>query len=353
MKISRILKILIKDLKIGPRSPILLFAIAMPFLITFLVRIVFGSLFEPTSRLGIVDFGDSMIVKQAQNFDGIEVALLDNVEDLKKKVELNDFDAGFVLIEDFDELIQLDEKPKLEFFVSGESLASDRIILSVLTIDLIRQVEGLEGLVDVEIISLGEEYLPLSERLIPLILFYALFIAGVFVPAMSIVEERERKTINAMLATPVRLSEIMIAKAMLGFILAGLMSLVTLALNNAFGSELFALLLALLVSITMILEFSLIFATISKDAKSLFTLIKGLGFVLFAPAIFYIWPDLPQWIAKIFPTYWMIEPIYKVGVGGGNFNDIKFDLLIAVLICIALIPIISFLSKRMGKQLAL
>ena len=353
MKISRALKILLKDLRVGPRSPFLFFALGMPLLITFLIQVVFGSLFEPTPRLAIVDFGNSEIVEQAKKLDGIEVTFLDDAGDLKKKVEVNDFDVGFVLQENFDKLVRDGKKPKLDFFVSGESLASDRVILSIVTIDLIRQVEGLESFVDVEIITLGEEYLPMEQRFIPLIIFYVLFIAGVFVPAMSIVEERERGTLNAILTTPVRISEVLLAKAAFGFLLAAVMTIVALVLNSAFGSQPLLLLFTIFVSMIMITEFGLIFALISKDAKSLFTLIKGLGFVLFIPAIFYIWPDLPQWIAKVFPTYWMIEPIYKVGVNGGNFSEVRFELLISLLISLFLLPVVVFLARRFEKQIAL
>jgi len=351
MKITRALKILLKDLQLGPRSPIVLYAILMPVMLTILIQMVFGTLLEPKPRLGIVDMGNSQITKEAKEIEGIKVTQVSDVNLLKKDVELNNLDAGLFLKKDFDQMLKEGKRPRLDFFIGGKSLASDRIVLSITTIDLIRKIEGKEPPTDVEVILLGGKYLPISKRLVPLILFYALFIAGVFVPAMSLVEEKENNTLSAVLVTPVKTSEVVFAKAAFGFILASLMTFITLVLNNALGSHPWALMAALFLATIMTLEIGLLFGIIAKDAKALFTLIKGTGFLLFTPAVFYIMPDLPQWIAKIFPTYWMIDPIYKVGVMGAGFADILFELFMALLICILLLPVVAFFAKKMEKKL--
>ena len=58
-------------------------------------------------------------------------------------------------------------------YVSGESLASDRVVLAVTTIDLVRGVAGQPAPVEVEVVSIGEASLELSVRLLPLIMIYA------------------------------------------------------------------------------------------------------------------------------------------------------------------------------------
>jgi hypothetical protein len=58
-------------------------------------------------------------------------------------------------------------------------------------------------------------------------------IAGMFVTEFSLVDECEKNTLDAILVTPLRLSEMLLAKAGLGFILAVLMAYVTLLLNGA------------------------------------------------------------------------------------------------------------------------
>ena len=44
---------LARELRIGPRSPLVLWAFVMPVMMTLLIRGVFGGLFAPEPRLGI------------------------------------------------------------------------------------------------------------------------------------------------------------------------------------------------------------------------------------------------------------------------------------------------------------
>ena len=53
-------------------------------------------------------------------------------------------------------------------------------------------------------VGFGDEGLPIATRLIPVIVFYALVMAGVFLPGSSLVEEKEHGTLAALLVTPVR-----------------------------------------------------------------------------------------------------------------------------------------------------
>ena len=348
MSITRTIKILLKDLRLGPRSPIFLWALIYPAVITLVVQVVFGNLFESHPRMAIVDQGRSEISELMSGLEDIELTLLDSVPELKQRVEGNDFDAGLVLKDGFDTALRSGRKPLLEFYIGGESLASDRIVLAVTTLDVVRQVEGKVPPVDVEVHVLGEaEALSLSIRLLPMMILFALLIAGMFVTAFSLVDEREKKTLDAVLVTPVKLSEILAAKAGLGFILAVLMAYVTMLLNGAQGSQPAALFVALIIAGLMSAEFGLIYGTVAKDSRTLFTLMKTLNVFLLAPVIFYIFPDWPQWIAKIFPTYWLINPIFEIAVKNANLADVGLELSIATGICALLIVPVLALKQRM------
>ena len=348
MSLARTLTILLKDLRLGPRSPIFLWALIYPAVITLVVQVVFGNLFESRPRMAVVDQGRSEIALQMSKLEDIEVTLLKSVPDLKQRVEGNDFDAGLVLKDGFDSAMRSGQKPLLEFYIGGESLASDRIVLAVTTLDIVRKVEGKVPPVEVEVHALGDpQALSLSIRLLPMMILFALLIAGMFVTAFGVVDEREKKTLAAVLVTPVKLSEILAAKAGLGFILAVLMAYVTLLLNGAQGAQSGALFIALMVAGLMSVEFGLIYGTVAKDSRTLFTLMKTLNIFLLAPVIFYIFPEWPQWIAKIFPTYWLINPIFEIAIKNASLTDVGFELGIAIGICgLLTIPVLA-LKQRM------
>lgn len=352
MSLTNTLRILGKDLRLGPRSPVFLWVLVLPFLITFVVQVAFGSLFDPEPRLGIVDRGESTITTEAQGLDGIQVTLLSGVEELKTRVRANDLDAGLVLAPGFDDAVRAGDRPQLEFYVGGESHASSRIVLAVTTLDLIREVEGKAPPVDVDLVELGAAAQPLTVRLIPFVVMYALLIAGVFLPSFSLADEREKRTLEALVITPVRMSEVVLAKGILGFVLAIAMAFVTLWMNSALNAQPLALSVVLLIGGFMLVVIGLIYGTASKDVTGVFTLIKGTGVLLLGPTIFYIFPSWPQWIAKLFPTYWIINPVYEVTINNAGLGDVWVELAIGVLVTAALLAPLFLLTRRLETKLA-
>jgi ABC-2 type transport system permease protein len=348
----RVFTVLRKDIRLGPRSPVFLWVLVLPLLITLVLQVAFGSLFDPSPRLGIVDRGDSTITGAARRVEGIQVVLLNEVESLKQQVEADDLDAGLVLAEGFDAALQSGQRPSLEFYVGGRSLASTRIILAVTTLDLIRQAEGQTPPVEVAVVALGEEALPMTVRLVPLIAMYALVIAGVFLPSFSLADEREKRTLSALVVTPVRTGEVVAAKGILGFVLAVTMAIVTLWINRALTAQPLALLVVLAMAGLLLVELGLIYGTVSKNITGVFTLIKGTGFLLLAPAVFYLFPDWPQWVAKLFPTYWVINPVYEVTVNQAGLGSVWVELVVGLAMAALLAGLVVATTRRLGHQLA-
>jgi len=352
MSLSRIWKVLRKDLALGPRSSIFLWAIVLPFALTLILQVAFGSLFDPKPRLGIVDDGDSSITAAIEDMDGIDLTLLDDAEEMKAQVEANDLDAGLVLPQGFDDAVRNGDKPALQFYVGGESYASNRIILTVTTVDLIRQIEGSDAPVTVDVVSFGDAGLPMSKRLVPVIVFYALVMAGLFVPGSNLVEEKEQGTLMGMLVTPVKASEVLIAKWLLGLILSVVLASASLALNGAFGANWAQVLVVILVAGALSSVLGILAGVYAKDSSIMFAIVKGSGIFLFAPTLFYIFPEWPQWIAKIFPLYWIIEPIWQVSVMGEGLGTVWVELVVALGITAALGAAAWWLAKRMQAQMA-
>lgn len=352
MNPSLVWKLLRKDLALGPRSAVFLWAVVMPFALTLILQVAFGSLFDPEPRLGVVDRGNSALATAVTAMDGITVTVLDDEAVLRERVEANDLDAGIVLPAGFDDAVRSGAKPTLKFWIGGESHAANRIILTVAAIDLVRQIEGGQAPVVVEVVSYGAEGLPISTRLIPLIVFFALVMAGIFLPASSLVEEKEQGTLTALLVTPVRPGEVLLAKWLLGVVLASVMAMVTLALNRAVAGNWLAVLVVVFVAASLSTVIGLLVGVAAKDSAMMFATVKGMGIFLFAPAMFYIFPDWPQWIAMLFPLYWIIEPIWQVSVMGESLASVAQELGIALGITAALGVAAVVVARRMPQQLA-
>lgn len=354
MNTTRAWLVMRKDLRMGPRSPLFLYALLLPVVLTFVIVGVFGTLFAPSPRLGIVDEGNSAVVSSAMDLEGIDVTVLGSAAELREMVEANDLDAGLVLAQGFDNAVRDGLQPPLIFYVGGESLASNRIILQVTTLDLVREVAGQPAPVVVDVVTIGDvEAVPIATRMVPLLIMYAVAIAGAFVPAASIVEEKEKRIINGILVTPTTATDYLVGKAGLGVVLGMATGIVTLLLNNAFGDHGLTLVLSLFVASLMMAEVGLILGIFAKDSNMLFALMKSGGILLFYPVIFYIWPNLPQWIAKISPTYWFLQPIFEVGVKGAGFGDVWAQLLVALAWIAVLVPAVRAMSKRLEQKAAI
>ncbi len=348
MNIGNILTILRKDLAVGPRSPILAWGLLLPVVWTVLLQGVFGSLFDTRPRLGVVDEGTSALTEALLGSSELDVRRIDDGATLLRLVRSHDLDAGLLLAPGFDESVRAGERPLLPLYLSGESLASDRVLVSMTTLDMVRVVEGRTSPVTVSLIGAGEgDEQSLLQRLLPLVVLVALLVAGMFIPAFSLVEERERKTLDALLVTPAGLADVLVAKAVFGLILGLVIVVATLALNGALVGQPPALLASLLVGGLMAAVLGLLFGTLAKDAATLFTLGKSINILLVAPVLFYLFPDWPQWIARLFPTYWFLDPIVAVTSRGAGLADVGGDLLVALAWCVGLALVVALAARRL------
>lgn len=341
-----------RDVKLSPRSPLILYALLIPFLLTVLVQGVFGDLFAPQPRLIIVDEGDSQITAGAAELEGIAVTFMDDRGKMLDTVESNGADAGLYLPAGFDDAVVAGEQPLLDFYVGGESLASNRIILGVTTLELIRGIEGGEPPVEVAVIQLGEEGVDLDLRLLPMLLMMAVAVAAAFIPAASIVQEKEDRTLSALLVSPASMGSVITAKASFGVLLALFTGFFTLVLNDALLGKSAAHLVIMLVAALMMVQFGLLLGMWARDSATMFAAWKGGAILLFFPTVFYIWPNLPQWIAKLGPTYYFIDPAFRVIAEGADLGDVIGTLALGALIIAALIPIVVLAARRLERNLA-
>jgi ABC-2 type transport system permease protein len=343
-------KLLLKDLRLGPRSPLVLWALVLPIFLTVMVRGVFGSLFDAEPRLGIADLGSSALTVQAQQRDGLDVSIYVDEVALRDAVADNAVDAGIVLPAGFDDAVRSGLRPTLELLVAGESLASNRILVTVATLDLVRGVADQEPPAEVELVTLGDAGLSLDARMVPLLVIMAVAIGGVMAAAAGLVQEKERGTITALLVTPVSALDVLVAKGLLGVILATLTGLVTLALNGGFGTSPAVLVIAVAVGAIMMAEVGLLLGSWAKNQNTLFTAWKGGGIFLLFPVFFYLWPGLPQWIPKLSPTYYFLQPIFELAVEGATAADVWIELVIAAVICGALVGPVLLAARYLEQQ---
>lgn len=338
---GRVLTILGRELRLGPRSPVVLLAVAMPLLMTFVVASIFGTLLQAEPRFGLYSPEPTAMAEAAEQTPGIRAVGYDTEADLRTDVADHELDAGLILPAGFDAAVASGQQVRVTYLVSGESLASDRAVLLAGVTAMVRQVAGPEEAVQVTVVTVGaEDFVPIGDRVIPLLVVYAVVVAALFVPAASILDERTRGTLNAVLVTPASIGEVLLAKALFAGVLSILMGVVTLVINQAFSGEVAGIVLALALGTAMLVQLGLVLGLWVKDMNTLYTWIKAGGILIVLPGLLALFPTLPEWISKVAPTYYFLQPIYDLSVGGATLGDVLPTLGICALLAVALLPLL-------------
>ena len=355
MSLRRVGVLLGKEFMRGTRNFIFIFALVVPIVFSLVLSLLFGSFFSGKPKLGVADAGSSRLVTQAKAVDSIIVTEYESDEALYDAVQSGTVDVGLILPETFDTAVQAGDSVQVEVYIWGESLLQDRAILGTSLAVWIRNIIGQEKPVEIIETTLGDETaVPWEDRLLPFIVLITIMIGGIMVPATSLVEEKMKRTLTALTTTPTSIGEVYLAKGLLGVIIGVVMGIVILTMNRAFGSQPLLLVGLLALSAVLASAFGILLGMLLKDINSLFATIKGIGLLLYAPAIVYIFPTLPQWVGRIFPTYYVIGPIMEVTQQGATFADIAADVAILIALILLLVGIVAVLARRarQGRALA-
>ena len=351
MSVRRVAILLGKDFKYGSKGFIFIMAIVAPILISLVLNLVFGTFFSQTAKLGINDQGNSRLVDLVSASDSVQTRTYASADDLKRAVEVGAVDMGVSLPENFDEDALSGNSIVLPAYVWGESLAKNRGILLASINSAVRQLAGQEVPVQIETTTLGDaQSVPWSDRLLPFVLLYAVTIGGMMVPASLIVDEKQKRTLTALAITPTTLGDILAAKGLMGVILALVMSIVILLMNQAFGVQTGLLMIVLGLGAVLAALFGLVLGALVKDINTLFATIKGIGILLYAPVFVYMFPQIPQWIGNIFPTYYIIQPVVEISQRGGTWSDIVFEVSILAGLIVLMLVVVTFSTRRLKQQ---
>jgi ABC-2 type transport system permease protein len=350
MNLRRVAVLLGKELISGPRNFIFILAILAPILLTLVFSLLFGTWFSDKAKLGIADEGHSELPLLAAEIDSLIVRDYETNSELRDAVSAGEVDVGVVLPSDFDNRIAARESTELKAYIWGESLLKYRAVLGTTLVALIRDIAGQEPPVEIITTTLGDaQTLPWEDRLLPFIVMLSLLIGGLMVPATSMVQEKQNRTLRALTVTPTTLADLLAAKGSLAILVSVFMGSVTLALNRAWGGEPLLLLVALVLGAMMAAGIGLLLGVLVKDINTLFATMKSMGIVLYAPALVYMFPEIPQWIGKIFPTYYLIQPVIEIIQKGASWKDVLPEFIILVVLIVVLFILVAFVGRRITR----
>jgi ABC-2 type transport system permease protein len=350
MNLKRIWTMIKAEILHGPRDVVLVTSVVTPVLLALFVNLAFGNIFSERASLGIFDEGRSQLVSVLNSADSINLKTYANEADLRAATANGSIDMGMVLPSDFDSTV-VSGTVKLKAYIWGESLAKNRAIIPVVLADAVREINGAVLPVNIETVALGDETsVPWSDRLLPLVVLTAIFFGGMMLPASSLINEKNRHTLEALSVSPATVGDIFIAKGIIGASLATVMGTLTLALSSGFGSSFLPLILVLALGSIMAAEFGLLAGAVIKDMNTLFAFWKFGGILLFGPAIVFMFPQIPQWIGYIFPTFYVIKPVVDLSVSSLGFASVALNLVILAVIVVITALVVGTVVGRLSTR---
>jgi len=351
MSLRRVAVLFGKELGRSPKNFFLVFAVVVPLVISFVVSLLLGSLFSDKPKLGIADEGASQVGRLVGASGAVARTEYASAGELRRAVETGAVDMGIVLPAGFDDGVARGEETSLTAYVWGQSLVKNRAILGATLVNSIIGLAGKEVPVEIVAKTLGSaKSVPWEDRLLPLVAMLTIVIGGSMVPASSLVDEKQKRTLTALTVTPTSLEEVFLAKGLLGAAISLLMGIVILVINQAFGAQPFLLILVLALGAVMAASFGILLGALVKDINTLFATVKAIGILLYAPALVYLFPQIPEWIGRIFPTYYMVAPIVEITQRGASWPGIALEVFILIGLILALFALIAIVARRARTQ---
>ncbi len=353
MRISRIFAILGKDLVHGPKSFFFVQAVATPIITSLLVSMLFGSFLSGKPSVGFLFEGETEIRALIKKIDFIRFSEYESIDALKSAVLSGRMDMGISIPAGFDGDVRKGGPAYVKNYIWGESLLKDRATIFAGLSDVFIGLAGKEVRVDVKTITLGDiESKPLGQRFLPLLVLLAIIMSGFLIPASALVHEKQMQTLTALAVTPASFEEVVAAKSLFGCIMSFLMGVLILVLNNSFGTNPGLLILTLAMAAAFASTFGGLVGMLVNTPTSLMNLGKSMMLFIYAPGILSLFPRVPGWIAKLFPTYYIFSPVIEVSQNNASIIDIGFELIILTGLIIAMISVVFLVGKQKKIQVA-
>ena len=281
--------------------------------------------------------------------EGLEVKSVESLEALEEGVIENEYVAGIALPADILTDFISGEKPKITLYFSSDLPDETKEAVVVLIRELAYQQAGQPLAVDISEEILGPDMLgiqiPPRDRMRSLFAVLLIITESMGL-ANLITEEVERRTLNALLITPVSVKELFTAKAIVGIGLAFVKAVLFMGIVGGLGGQPLIILVALVLGAVLVTGDGFIIAAVSKDFMS----VLGwgvLGFiVLLIPSFSVIAPGVITGWVKIFPSYYLVNTVHRAANFGSGWGDVGINLLILLGFSLAILWIGITLLRR-------
>ena len=315
MNTRAVIAIARKDLVDAIRNRYLLIALLTPLLIAVVIRLVIPDMNE-LQKLKILahDPGNSKFIAQLRAIPRIEIVAAGSPEAARADVEKSEAAGGLVVPADFDANLVAGKQPEVTVYVNNKKniieQASFRQLLEQQITALVQQPKPVQLVwIDVAESQDGNEF-DLDKMLLPLLLLLGFGMTGALVVPLLLVEEKEKRTLDFLLTSPARLSEIIAGKTLTGVVYSVLIAGILVALNHRMVGNWPLTLLTILLGLLLIVAIGLLMGSLLQSTMQVNTWASLVLLLLLAPS--FPLPGAPATLEnamRFVPTYYFVESL--------------------------------------------
>jgi len=263
--------------------------------------------------------------------EGLEIEVVESEELLKEAVIEGQYVAGIALPADMMESFISGQKPIISVYFASDVPEEMKGAVVALIRELAYQQTGQALTIEVSEEILGTDMagmqIPPRDRMRPLFAIL-LIMTETFGLANLISEEVERRTINALLVTPVSVKDLFAAKGITGVSLAFVQAVLFMVIVGGMSRQPLIILVVLLLGAVLVTGIGFLIAALSKDFMS----VMAWGIVtlipLFIPSFSIMFPGTATGWVKVIPSYYLVDTVHRVANFGAGWGDVWLNLLI-------------------------
>ena len=263
--------------------------------------------------------------------EGLIIRNMKTEDELKQAVTDKELHIGISFPEDIQKSLMSGKKPQIFVYYSSDLSDEIKEMYTILIGEMINQMSGFEIDIDeVEIVlgpDMGGKQIPYRDRMLPLFAVM-LLITETLGLANLITSELEEGTIQALLTTPMKVTDLFVGKGITGVFLAFSPAVLLMIITGSLTQNVSLIITSLLLGSIMVTGLAFFIASLSKDMMSVIAWGTLLMIVLFIPAFTVIFPGpVSGWI-KVIPSFFLVDTLHRAvnfDIGwSGNLNNIMF-----------------------------
>ncbi len=339
MNLRVVTALVIKDLALFFRNRAFVLLTALGLIVYVIIYFVIPRSVDESLDIGLYAPAVPQAFEQIQG-EGLEMEVVESEEALRNAVIEGRYMAGVALPADIMEGLMSGQKPQVKLYFTSDAPIDIKDAIEVLITEFAYLQTGQTLSIEVSEETLGPDMMgmqiPPRNRLRPLLAVFILLVETMGL-ATLIGEEVERRTIQALLVTPMTVRDLFAAKGTMGVSLAFGQATLFMAIVGGMGRQPLIILAALLLGAVLVTGIAFLIGSLAKDMMSVMPWVIVVFIPLVIPSFNVMFPGtFTGWI-KIIPSYYLVDTVHRVSNFGIGWGDVWRNLLVLALFSIVIV----------------